>query len=182
VKALFTTLSAAETLGQIVSTLNAASPTKFKAELNATADGIILTDLTGATTQPLKLRAVNGSQALFDLRLNTTSSGNTVTGGKISIAASTTQAATGGIGWVMEARIARLIDPVNGVITRENRNLDTRNLQFQDRIEQLDKLLETKRDRLIRQFAQMESALSGLQNQQQAIGQIQAIRMPAPTR
>jgi flagellar hook-associated protein 2 len=171
-------LSGAETLGQIVSTLNAAAPTKVKAELNAAADGIILTDITGSTTTALKLRPLNASQALFDLRLNASSSGNTVTGGKMSIAASTTQAATGGIGWVMEARLGRLIDPVNGVITRENRNLDTRNVQFQDRIEQLDKLLETKRERLVRQFAQMESVLSSLQNQQQAIGQIQTIRMP----
>lgn len=171
-------LSGAETLGQIVTTINAAAPAKFKAELNAAADGIILTDLTGATAEPLTIRPLNASQALYDLRLNTASVGNTVTGGKISIAASTAQAATGGIGWVMEARISRLIDPINGVITRENRNLDTRNSQFQDRIEQLDKLLETKRERLVRQFAQMESILSSLQNQQQAIGQIQTIRVP----
>ena len=67
-------------------------------------------------------------------------------------------------------------DPVSGVITRQNKTLDTRTQEFQDRIKNLDKLLTTKRERLERQFSNLENVLSNLQNQQQAIGQIPQIR------
>ncbi len=85
----------------------------------------------------------------------------------------------GALGYNIENRILKLIDPVRGVITRENRTLDERAQQFQGRIDNLDKLLTSKRERLERQFAQLESVLSGLQNQQQAIGQIQTIQAPS---
>ena len=45
---------------------------------------------------------------------------------------------------------------MSGVITRQNKTLDGRTTQFQDRIKNLDKLIEAKRARLERQFAQME--------------------------
>jgi flagellar hook-associated protein 2 len=84
-----------------------------------------------------------------------------------------------GIGAVIEKRVTKLVDPVSGVITRQNKALEGRTTQFQDRIKTLDKLIESKRARLERQFAQMESVLSNLQSQQQAIGQIQTIQAPA---
>jgi len=84
----------------------------------------------------------------------------------------------GGIGYAFEARINGLIDPVSGVITRENRSLDEKARQFQTRIDGMDKVLTSKRERLQRQFASMETVLSQLQSQQQAIGQIQSIQMP----
>ena len=45
----------------------------------------------------------------------------------------------------------------------------------------LDKLIQAKRERLERQFANLESVLSGLQSKQQALGQIQTIRAPQHT-
>jgi flagellar hook-associated protein 2 len=84
-----------------------------------------------------------------------------------------------GIGAVIEKRVTKLTDPVSGVITRQNKTLEGRTTQFQDRIKDIDKLIEAKRARLERQFAQMESVLSNLQSQQQAIGQIQTIQAPA---
>lgn len=84
-----------------------------------------------------------------------------------------------GIGFAIEERITKLIDPVSGVITRETKTLDERTEQFQSRIEALDKLLEQKRTRLEKQFANLESVLSSLQSQQQAIGQIQSIKFPS---
>lgn len=80
-----------------------------------------------------------------------------------------------GLGYAMSDKITRLIDPVNGIIIQENKTLDNRTDQFQDRIDSLDKLLQSKRERLERQFANMESVLSGLQSQQQALGQIQSL-------
>ena len=75
-----------------------------------------------------------------------------------------------GLGHLLENSLARLIDPVDGAITKENKQLDAKNQQFQSRIESLDKLLLSKRERLERQFAQMETVLADLQSQQQALG------------
>ena len=80
-----------------------------------------------------------------------------------------------GLGHVLENSLSRLIDPVDGAITKENRNLDAKNQQFQSRIESLDKLILSKRERLERQFAQMESVLANLQGQQQALGSLQIL-------
>lgn len=82
---------------------------------------------------------------------------------------------TYGIAYQIESVISRLIDPVNGLIPRQNKTLDQRTEQFQDRIEALDKLLEQKRARLERQFTSLESVLARLQTQQSAISQITAI-------
>ena len=84
-----------------------------------------------------------------------------------------------GVGAVIEKRVTKLVDPVSGIITRQNKTLEGRTTQFQDRIKSIDKLIESKRARLERQFAQMESVLSNLQSQQQAIGQIQTIQAPS---
>ena len=81
-----------------------------------------------------------------------------------------------GIGWMMESSFTKLIDPVDGVITRENKTLEQKTNQFQDRIESLDKLLGQKRTRLEKQFAELESVLAGLQSQQQALGAFQPVQ------
>jgi len=80
-----------------------------------------------------------------------------------------------GLGGLLEDAINKLIDPVNGAITRQNKELDARTTQFQDRIGQMDKLLEAKRARLERQFANMESVIAKLQSQQTSLGQIKSV-------
>ena len=79
-----------------------------------------------------------------------------------------------GIGWLIETKATKLIDPVSGVITRQNKTIDNKTREFQSRIDSLDKLLAGKRTRLERQFANMESILSKLQSQSSSIGQIGA--------
>jgi flagellar hook-associated protein 2 len=81
-----------------------------------------------------------------------------------------------GIGWLMETSFTRLIDPVDGVITRENKTLDQKTQGFQDRIDNLDKLLAQKRTRLERQFADLESVLANLQSQQTALNSFQPVQ------
>jgi hypothetical protein len=168
-------LAGADNLGNIIGAINTAGGTKLSAELLANGS-LKLTDLTTGAT-PFALSALNGSQALTDLGLTTTASGGVLTGTKLG-AVAVPGASGGGIGAGIEARIAKLIDPVAGVITRESRTLDEKTRQFQGRIENLDKVLTSKRERLERQFAQLESVLSSLQGQQQAIGQIQTIQAP----
>jgi len=81
-----------------------------------------------------------------------------------------------GVGAVLEKRINKLIDPVNGVITRQNTTLDQKTVQFQDRIDQLDKLLEAKRARLEKQFANLEAVLANLQSQQASLNAFSPVK------
>ncbi len=74
-----------------------------------------------------------------------------------------------GIGTLITKTMTKLVDPVDGTITRENQTIDSTNKQFQDRMDQLDDLIQQKRTRLEQQFANMESVLSGLQSQQSAL-------------
>lgn len=80
-----------------------------------------------------------------------------------------------GLGGLLEDAINKLIDPVDGAITRQNKEIDSRTTQFQDRISQMDKLLEAKRARLERQFSNMETILSKLQSQQTSLSQIKSV-------
>jgi flagellar capping protein FliD len=80
-----------------------------------------------------------------------------------------------GFGYLIESALTRLTDPVTGLITQTNKNLDTKIEGFKSRIESLDKLLEQKRTRLQKQFADMESVLSKMQSQQQAINSYQPV-------
>src|SRR5207253_2515209 len=81
-----------------------------------------------------------------------------------------------GMGAVLENRINKLIDPENGLITRQNVTLDEKTQQFQDRIDALDKLLEAKRARLETQFANLESVLATLQGQQAALNAFSPVK------
>jgi flagellar hook-associated protein 2 len=168
-------LGAPTTLKGVMDAINAAAPTKVKVEIRDDGKGLRLTDLTGATTQPLKLSALNGSQAMFDLGLSGGAVGPVLDGRNV-IDEKAVNGDSTGFGAALVASINKLVDPVNGVVVRENKSLDEKTRQFQDRIETLDKMLETKRDRLVRQFSSMETVLAGLQSQQTALGQIQNIR------
>lgn len=161
-------------LADVINKINTATGSKLKAELRDDGTGLRLTDLTGATANPLKVTALGGSQAAFDLRLSTGAVGNVLDGGKIITDANVSAASTG-IGSTLVAAMTKLTDPVSGVITRENKTLDARTQQFQDRMDQIDKLLGQKRTRLETQFANMESVLAKMQSQQSALGQIGSV-------
>ncbi|HEV8291517.1 MAG TPA: flagellar filament capping protein FliD, partial [Tepidisphaeraceae bacterium] len=81
-----------------------------------------------------------------------------------------------GVGAVLEKRINKLIDPVNGLITRQNNTLDQKTVQFQDRMDQLDKLMEAKRARLEKQFANLEAVLANLQAQQASLNSFSPVK------
>jgi hypothetical protein len=148
------TLGGADTVGDVIAAINAADNTKLKAELTTTG-GLRVTDLTtGVGTYGLT--ALNGSQALIDLGLSGAAVGQVSNGASLGTVGDPRNRG-GGIGYALEARINGLIDPVSGVITRENRSLDEKARQFQTRIDSMDKVLTSKRERLQRQFASMET-------------------------
>lgn len=63
----------------------------------------------------------------------------------------------------------------DGILKKRDKTLDNQTQQMTQRIEQLNALLERKRERLTRQFLAMERALSGLQSQQSALGSLGAL-------
>lgn len=167
-------LGSVSTISNVVDQINAIGGSKLKAEFRDNGTGLRLTDLTGATANPLKVTALGGSQAAFDLGLTIGSIGNVLDGSKIVTSTSVDQTSIG-IGTALVNAMTKLTDPVSGVITRENQTLDARTQQFQDRMDQIDALITQKRTRLETQFANMESVLAKMQSQQSSLGQISSI-------
>jgi flagellar hook-associated protein 2 len=141
------------------------------------ADGTVINYVvTGGTTTTTT--TVNGpvvpNGTTYDGGTPTTVGGvTTVTGATIFENNTTTVGR--GFGYLIESALTRLTDPVTGLITQTNKYLDTKIEGFKSRIESLDKLLEQKRTRLQKQFADMESVLSKMQSQQQAINSYQPV-------
>ncbi len=68
-----------------------------------------------------------------------------------------------------------LTDVVDGTFANEKSVLDTSINQTQDRIVELNALLESKKNRLLLQFVQMETIISSIQSQQEALKALQPI-------
>ncbi len=83
-----------------------------------------------------------------------------------------------GLAWKIEERINRLVDPVTGVLTQAEKGIEEQNLAREDRIKEIDRILENKRTRLEKQFYDMELAISRLQGQQQELNSFQVYRPP----
>lgn len=166
-----------ETLGELINRINEAAPQKLKAELNEEFK-VVLTDLTndGAGTGTFELVQQNGSQLIYDLGLTGKPTDGALVG-KLLKVENALQNVTGGIGVSWQQRLNKLIDPVNGVITRQNRTLDNRTDDYKERIEQLDAQLAAKKLRLQKQFLNLESVLGQLQTQQQSLSNIRTITM-----
>lgn len=68
-----------------------------------------------------------------------------------------------------------------GILKRRDKSISGQTEQITQRIEQLNALLERKRERLTRQFLAMERALSGLQSQQSALGSLAGLATSTST-
>lgn len=87
--------------------------------------------------------------------------------------------ATAGFGTKLEADVTSLIDPISGSITEETSTLATRTQNYQDRMVELNQIVDATRSRLQLQFANLETVLAGLQSQQSALGSISSISTPS---
>ncbi|CAN5700855.1 hypothetical protein BH09PLA1_BH09PLA1_31210 [soil metagenome] len=166
-------LTGAGTFAAVIDLINTAGAGKVTAAMGADGN-LTLRDKTNGNKK-FVASSVNGSFALQDLGLNVSSDGGSINGRVLSLVGKSNTNA--GVGFRIEKAITQLIDPADGIVSRQNKTLDSRSDQFRSRIDSLDKLIEGKRLRLEKQFANMESVLAGLQNQQKAIGQIQTISL-----
>ena len=87
----------------------------------------------------------------------------------------TTVVAAQGVGVEISRLLDRLTDDIDGLVQTQVDTLETQVQLSEDRIEQLDIRLESRRQQLLAQFQGLESALAQLQNQGSALGQIQQI-------
>ena len=71
------------TIGDILATLNAAAPAKFKAEISPDGDHLLLTDLTTSNGGTFAITSINGSKAAEDLGLTTTAAADKITGRRL---------------------------------------------------------------------------------------------------
>lgn len=75
-----------------------------------------------------------------------------------------------GLGFLIQSEIDRLTDPEAGTIPLSEQALQTSESQLNDQIDQLQSLLDGKRNRLLAQFQNMETVIAQLQSQQSALG------------
>lgn len=87
-----------------------------------------------------------------------------------------------GVADTLKKALEEITDSSKGMITRRNKALDSQKEDLTDRITSLNDLLTRKRERLMRQFQAMESALSQMQSQSAALGQIGSLSVPTSAR
>lgn len=80
-----------------------------------------------------------------------------------------------GLGGIIEAEIDRLTDSDTGVIPLREDSIQTSEDQLNDRIDQLELLLERRRERLLAQFTAMEAVIARLQSQQSALSALSTL-------
>ena len=98
-----------------------------------------------------------------------------------AVAASGTVTVTHGLAGRMD-RILEAYEGSTGVIARAQEGLDGRIEMFQDRIDAFEVRMEQRRERLVRQFTGMETALDQLQSQQRWLaGQLGGLSGGMPT-
>jgi flagellar hook-associated protein 2 len=72
-----------QTLSDVINTINAAAPGKLQASIAPDGDRLELTDLTTDTGGTFAVTALNGSNAAYDLGLDTAASGGTISGRRL---------------------------------------------------------------------------------------------------
>lgn len=178
-------LASASTMQDVIDAINDSAAGRVTASINTSGTGLRLIDNTPTESQVsnklFSISALNGSSAVYDLGLNVRANGKfTSTDGRGTVIDSkelvdVNAGEIGGIGQIIERRINRLIDPVTGTITRAGTQIDNSNDALQRRIDSLNVLLESKRNRLLKQFTSLETTLAKLQTQQSSLSNLQTI-------
>ena len=154
------------TVADLQRTISTASAGKVSIAISSTTGSLRVVDSTTGIAA-FVISGLNGSVAGDDLGITGTGTNGAIDGRRI--ASQSAGATRGGIGTQIESRINKLIDPVNGTITKSTLTIDQRNEDSRRRVEGMNRVLESKRTRLERQFTAMEETLSRLQNQQSSL-------------
>jgi flagellar hook-associated protein 2 len=160
------TADASTSINDVITIFNKAAAGKASLSINSSGKGLSVVDNTTGTST-LAITTLNGSAAVLDLGISGTFPTGTAPGNPIFTNAALQTG--GGFGYMIERELNMIVDPVNGVITREKKSIDDTSAQFDQRMADIDTLVASKRARLESQFANMEGVLAGLQSQQSAL-------------
>src|SRR5688572_27899527 len=113
------TVNPCGTVGGLITAINTASAGKVLAEVSTDGKGLKLTDKSTTGTGTMTVGALGGSLASVDLGIAGTAIGDAITGRAVFTPAST----GGGFGYLIERSMKSLIDPVDGVVSRQKKTL-----------------------------------------------------------
>jgi flagellar hook-associated protein 2 len=131
---------------------------------------------TVTTTNTKKNGLTVGTDDVVTTAFGTDSSGTTVsTDAQGNTVTKTTKLVGFGLGYAIQNAIKKLTDPLDGVLSLQNKNIDQANQNYSDRIDSINTLLVAKKARLQKQFADMETTLATLQGQQSSLSKITSI-------
>ncbi len=85
---------------------------------------------------------------------------------------STTDTTSGGFSYIFSDVVDKFTDPVYGSIYTTTDSIEKQISQMNNRVNSLNDMLTNKRDRLIQQYANLETTIAKLQNQQSAISSL----------
>lgn len=159
------------TINDVITAINNGANGKVTAAVNTSGKGFKIVDAT-AGAAAFAITTLSGSAAALDLGIAGVFAGGTAEGKDVF--ADRRLQTGGGFGYLIERRLNLLVDPSDGLIPRENKEIDDKSRDFDRKMGDVDKRVEAKRARLERQFANMESVLAGLQGQQSALAGLSA--------
>jgi len=114
---------------------------------------------------------LNAVTELFTLKTQQAVEDEQISDG-VTLPGSGTEVTARGFGATLEQTLDLLTDSISGIVTGATDNFDSQIELANDRIEQLNELLASKRQRLEQEFASMETALAQLQSQQSALASL----------
>lgn len=155
----------AATVGQVLDLINFHSNNldgKLKASISSDGKSIVINDTTGGSGS-LKVENALNSFTATDLKIEKTTTENSITGDAINIKGSNGLA----------SKIVEIIDNLamgsNGFITLKKSNIDDNIKKSNEKIEELEKRVSAQEALLVQQFAQLEALIAQSKSLQQSL-------------
>ncbi len=161
-------LTGVATIGGVIDAINGNADIAVTATID---DGrIVLSDTSGSTDSDLVVEDLDGGSMAADLGIEKSVASATLTG-------STLEFRSDGAAKQLQNTIDSLTDPFTGLFAIEVNSLQDSADSLTRRIDQLNDILDSRTQRLVREFFVMEEILGQLTSQQNSIANISALRI-----
>ncbi len=157
-------LSTATTVADVISKINAGTAGTVTASLNATSDGLLLTQVGGGAAA--QVNEVNGGTTAATLNIKGTFANGVLNGALPYVLPSD---AKKGVGATLSDLLDRFTNGQTGLLFDASNSIQAQESHLKERQLSLATLLLAKKNRLIQQFAQLEVTLAQLQQQSTAL-------------
>jgi len=157
-------LTSAKTIADVISQINAGTAGTVTAGINASGDGLALTQTGGPGNA--QVADVNGGTTAAFLNIKGTFNNGWLNN---SLTFLTPVAAAKGVGATLSDLLDQYTNAQTGLLFDATSSLQTQETQLKDRQTSLAELLVAKKNRLVLQFANLEVTIAGLQSQGNAL-------------